>query len=457
MYIYANFPRNHFKIYIMRNLFYFSILSLFLCSSCGSFKKANTYNDDAYFDPIRDRTKTGKKPNQISGTDSLALAEKKRLNTIDTTNKYYNCPKYNRSDYYDNEYACRMRRFSGNNLGVGYYDSYYTNSYFYDQNPYHYGVSVYNGYNNYSPSYWNYAYNPNYNWGGMNGIGNNYNWGYGNSFGSYDYPSSYFNSSPYSNANPNYSNNSYWGSSYSNLNNYDYYGNNSWFYYNNPYWSNNYYTGYSYGNSYAYGNNYYSSVNGYYNNSYDGSSFYGPRESHGGVNPDISLKIDENSHKISNGNNKNNNNGSTTNSEQVSNNVPSKSPDNISRFNAIPTPQVINTSNLILDNSSQPESLQSKPLGAFETNSNSPKINNSPIHDGNSFNAEDMPKGEKGFWGKIIKSGNNSSEFNSDVPNNFNEPKNNLNSKPNNFVPTENHNNVPHQNGIGKTTIIKPH
>ena len=56
------------------------------------------------------------------------------------TNNYYD-------DYYDYEYASRLRRFNDYNMGYGYYDDYYTNSYWYNYDPYFWGVSIYTGYN----------------------------------------------------------------------------------------------------------------------------------------------------------------------------------------------------------------------------------------------------------------------------------------------------------------------
>ena len=67
------------------------------------------------------------------------------------TNNYY----YDDDDYYDYYYTSRIRRFHTHvNYGWGYYDPYYTNMYWYDYNPNHWGVSVYLGYNWYWPTYY---------------------------------------------------------------------------------------------------------------------------------------------------------------------------------------------------------------------------------------------------------------------------------------------------------------
>src|SRR5690606_34044306 len=96
------------------------------------------------------------------------------------------------------EYASRINRFH-NPIGVGYYDSYYTNMYTYTGNPAFYGTSIYSGYGWGMPSqqfgvmsfgvsscwgcgggmaYGSSFYDP---WCGCNRFGNN--WGYGSGFG----------------------------------------------------------------------------------------------------------------------------------------------------------------------------------------------------------------------------------------------------------------------------------
>ena len=67
------------------------------------------------------------------------------------TNNYYD-------DYYDYSYSSRIRRFYHPQSSFSYYNSYYTNSYWYNYNPHSWGVSIYLGYN-----WWNphpYHYNP---------------------------------------------------------------------------------------------------------------------------------------------------------------------------------------------------------------------------------------------------------------------------------------------------------
>ncbi len=151
------------------------------------------------------------------------------------TNNYYD-DVYDHDDYYDYGYAARIKRFHNNVGSYGYYDSYYTNSYWYSNNPWNYGTSIYLGYSFWGPSYNVYSYNPANYWYSSMG------WGC-------DPWYSPFGCQPYYGYSP------YWGY-------------NPYMYgYMNGY-NNGFYNGYYNGN--AYNNNYF--------NSYDNNSYYGPRK-----------------------------------------------------------------------------------------------------------------------------------------------------------------------------------
>ncbi|MDQ3047252.1 MAG: hypothetical protein M3R27_06865, partial [Bacteroidota bacterium] len=138
------------------------------------------------------------------------------------------------------EYAVRLRRFHSSSPAYGYYDNYYTNTYWYTGNPYNYGTSVYMGYNFWGPSYAVYSYNPSFYWY------SSWGWGYDPWYNPYSY-------NPY---NP-----------------YGYYG-------YNPY-MNGYYNGYNQGYWDGYHNGYGCGNNNYFN-SYDNNSYYyGPRRTTG--------------------------------------------------------------------------------------------------------------------------------------------------------------------------------
>jgi hypothetical protein len=248
-------------------------------SSCTT-SKLTTYSDDVYANPKQERLEK----------ERLAAAKKKQEEELarkqaeertaelaaqkakDDANPYYKDPSYNKDDYYDYQYASRIKRFNNPMNGVGYYDNYYTNSYMYNGNPSMYGTSIYSSYN-----YW-----------GNSGYG--YNSGYGCNSG---WPSSYFGVS-YGWGSPGYGGygyNPYGGYGY---NPYGYGSSSYWMGYNQGY-NNGFYNGYyGYGNPYYGGYGYPYGGYGYGNgwgffNQYDVNSGYGhatnaPRGSHDGGN-----------------------------------------------------------------------------------------------------------------------------------------------------------------------------
>jgi hypothetical protein len=259
------------------------LVSSMLIASCSSGQKLATYEDDVYANPAKqkeimlaaekkeaeEQAALAKRREEQRKADELAKSQYK----ANPDSKYYDEPSYNKDDYYDNQYASRIRRFHNYTPGISYYDNYYTNSYWYDQNPYHYGVSIYNGYNFWGPSYYNYSYVPNYNWGGWYGSG--FSIGFGNSC---------FNNFGYNNW--NYYNDPFWGNGWNNP-----YNNFGW---NNPYngWGwNNPYSGWGYNNAYnqgfnnGYNQGFYNGLgynNNHYQNSHDyGNVYQGPRHTSG--------------------------------------------------------------------------------------------------------------------------------------------------------------------------------
>ncbi len=218
-------------------------------TSCTSMKQVNSQqnSDDVYYS-LKD-AKKDKKADQIrlaarqkqeeAQANQLKLEKETAAARANKGSEYYK-EDFNYDDYYDDEYAARLRRFNHPVNNYSYYDNYYTNSYFYNQNPYNYGSSIYNGYQFWGPSYYAYNYCPSSYWNWNNGWswGTGYNNGWGNSWGNYYDP---WNT---------WGNNSNYG-----------YGYNSFG--NNPY------------NNNGYGNNGY---NNYYYNSFDNNSnYYGPR------------------------------------------------------------------------------------------------------------------------------------------------------------------------------------
>lgn len=256
---------NILKTHQMKTLIASSSLVVVLLSSCAT-QKVASYNDDVYANPKQDKieearlaaiAKQEKEAREKRYNDSVAAVQKAK----DDANPYYKDREFKYDDYYDYEYATRIKRFNNNINGLGYYDNYYTNSYWYSGNPYNYGVSVYNGYSWWGPSYNAYSYYPSVTFYSNWGWGCSPYYGYGSYYGYNPYMSSYWHGY-YNGYNQGYYNGA-WG--------YPYYGY-GYGGYGSPYgyggWGNPYYNGWGYYNAYD------------YNSSYT----YGPRTSHGGGN-----------------------------------------------------------------------------------------------------------------------------------------------------------------------------
>ncbi|MEO6904025.1 MAG: hypothetical protein ABI315_12890 [Bacteroidia bacterium] len=163
---------------------------------------------------------------KTSDDDYYNPSDKAATTPSSTTNRTAQSSAFNYDDYYDYGYAVRLRRFHSNIPSYGYYDNYYTNSYWYTGNPYNYGTSIYMGYNFWGPSYISYAYNPSFYWRNT--------WGMG--YDPFYNPYAYMGYNPYMNS-----------------------------------YMNGYYDGFYHGYYPHYSNNYF--------NSYDKNSYYGPRNS----------------------------------------------------------------------------------------------------------------------------------------------------------------------------------
>lgn len=166
-----------------------------------------------------------------SSVDEVVSEPDRQVNVYD----YYDDDTYNNDDYYDYAYAVRIKRFHQPYIGIGYYDDYYTNLYWYNHNPYCWGTSIYSGYN----------------WWGVPSFGFGWSWGWGSIGWNWGFPYSGYYGYGYGYGYP------YWG------------GGSYWAGYNHGYW-NGYWNGY-------YAGNYY--------NSYDvNSHYYGPRHNRGSSN-----------------------------------------------------------------------------------------------------------------------------------------------------------------------------
>ncbi|MBK9284819.1 MAG: cell envelope integrity protein TolA [Sphingobacteriaceae bacterium] len=201
----------------MKKLILISSMFLLVFTACET-SKLVSYADDVYSTPFADKEKARlakeaklqQEITQKQKAEEAALAQK----ALDDANPYYQDPQYSDDDYYDYAYASRIRRFNNPINGAGYYDNYYTNSYYYNANPYLYGQSIYNSYGWCSPNYYSgssigftygnpYNYYPYY--GGNNsfniGYSLGYNNGYNNGYNGFGY-NPYYGYSPYYYSNP---------------------------------------------------------------------------------------------------------------------------------------------------------------------------------------------------------------------------------------------------------------
>jgi hypothetical protein len=76
---------------------------------------------------------------------------------IDSNTNYYAS-----DDYYDYSFSSRIRRFHRPMYYSGYYGGIYTDYYWYNNDPFSCGTSIYYGYNWHSPYYSHYSYSPYY-------------------------------------------------------------------------------------------------------------------------------------------------------------------------------------------------------------------------------------------------------------------------------------------------------
>ena len=84
----------------------------------------------------------------------------------DTTNVndtvYSETENFSTDDYYDFSFSSRIKRFHNPLFYSGYYGNFYTDYYWYHDDPFFWGSSIYAGYNWYSPYYSYYSYSPFY-------------------------------------------------------------------------------------------------------------------------------------------------------------------------------------------------------------------------------------------------------------------------------------------------------
>lgn len=190
-------------------------IAIFGVSCAGSAQLGTSYNDDLYYSPSENANQQSNVPkNNPDPQNQLANFEKplpvqENVNPEISSDRLFttqdfiptesfdtnsnaaanreNYSEYNEDDYYDYEYAARLRRFHDPYNSWGYYDPYYTNLYWYTGFPSDFGWSIYLGYNWwwgtpwYSPWYHSYAnswYDPYYSFYSPFSYWNGFNDGY---------------------------------------------------------------------------------------------------------------------------------------------------------------------------------------------------------------------------------------------------------------------------------------
>jgi hypothetical protein len=135
----------------MKALYIFIFSTVIFFSSCITIETtSNGFKDEIYY--------SAEKYSQIAQQEEQELSDFKDQNlersVSETENEDSYIDEYSSDDYYDYGYSARLRRFHGPSFGFGYYNNYYTNSFWYSNNPYHCGVSIYYGYNFWDPFYY---------------------------------------------------------------------------------------------------------------------------------------------------------------------------------------------------------------------------------------------------------------------------------------------------------------
>ena len=100
--------------------------------------------------------------NEFSTYEEITVnnqAKQESFSSDSTTNSETN---YSVDDYYDYSFSSRIRRFHRPIFYSGYYDGIYTDYYWYNNDPFFCGTSIYFGYNWHSPYYSYYSYSPYY-------------------------------------------------------------------------------------------------------------------------------------------------------------------------------------------------------------------------------------------------------------------------------------------------------
>jgi len=132
--------------------------------------------------------------NEDSNYQRMPNANNYTPNNNGVVTNNFNEGSYDLDSYYDNMYASRIRRFHRNSGNFGYYDPFFTNSYFYNNNPMMYGNSIYSSYGFFNPyvpwgfNNWGGGPGLNMGWNSFNGFNMNFNSGFNNPYSMFNNP-----------------------------------------------------------------------------------------------------------------------------------------------------------------------------------------------------------------------------------------------------------------------------
>ena len=142
----------------MKTTTFLSVLFAIYLSSCTTVYYTQSYEDANYLTQDEFVDYDDYATDDTEYEDNEVVSDTTEDGTI--VNNYYG-DYYEDGSQYDFYYSSRIRRFHRPYYNYGYYGNYYTNSYWYSGNPYHFGTSIYYGWG--SPYYdsWGY-YDPFY-------------------------------------------------------------------------------------------------------------------------------------------------------------------------------------------------------------------------------------------------------------------------------------------------------
>jgi len=133
----------------MKSLLFTSIFLLFF-SSCITTAHVH-YSDPNYLNI-----------DEFSTYEEMTAKNQAESESFVADTVVYTSTDYTADNYYDYSFSSRIRRFHRPMYYSGYYGGIYTDYYWYNNDPFYCGTSIYYGYNWHSPYYSYYSYSPYY-------------------------------------------------------------------------------------------------------------------------------------------------------------------------------------------------------------------------------------------------------------------------------------------------------